>query len=211
MGHRRHAFGIQIAVVAVGLAVLAGAAFGSGLGKNPANHRSLLTKPIEGYDYDRGTHCTEKIPKGTRALVKWLSRHTSGSFIGITRCERFSRGNYSLHSEGRAIDWAMDARKKSKRRQAMKLIRERLLATDRRGNDNALARRMGVQGIIFNCRSWFSSSGGLGRYDYCFKSSGKRRKHIDPTAAHIDHIHIELNDAGARKRTSFWRSRLSRR
>ena len=38
--------------------------------------------------------------------------------------------------------------------------------------------------------------------------TGKRIKNVDPTAAHIDHIHIELNDPGARKKTSFWRSNL---
>jgi hypothetical protein len=28
----------------------------------------------------------------------------------------------------------------------------------------------------------------------------------EPTTAHRDHVHIELNWAGARKRTSFWGS-----
>ena len=38
----------------------------------------------------------------------------------------------------------------------------------------------------------------------CFTDSGKRRKHVNLTEAHKDHIHIGFSWAGARKRTSFW-------
>jgi hypothetical protein len=30
---------------------------------------------------------------------------------------------------------------------------------------------------------------------------------VDPTIAHLDHIHIGLNKMGAARLTSFWRSR----
>ena len=68
----------------------------------------------------------------------------------------------------------------------------------------ALARRMGIQEIIWNCHSWWSGADGMGKYYACFTDSGKRRKHVNLTEAHKDHIHIGLNWAGARKRTSFW-------
>ena len=68
----------------------------------------------------------------------------------------------------------------------------------------ALARRMGIQEIIWNCHSWWSGADGMGKYSACFTDSGKRRKHVNLTEAHKDHIHIGLNWAGARKRTSFW-------
>ena len=100
----------------------------------------------------------------------------------------------------------MDARNGKMRKQAMRLIKDRFLAEDRRGNDNALARRMGVQGLIYNCKAWWGGDGGLGEYSYCYKRNGDKKKNLDPTAAHVDHIHIELNDPGARKKTSFWRS-----
>lgn len=182
----------------------------AGLGSNPANHDRLISKPIEKYAYDRGTRCRAKPKPGVRKLARWLGRHTSGTSWGIYRCEKWGRRSFSLHAESRAIDWHMDARVRSQKRQAMKLIRKRLLATDSRGNENALARRMGVQGIIFNCRSWFSGSGGLGDYSYCLRRNGKRKpmRKLDPTQAHVDHIHIELNKRGARGRTSFWRSSL---
>jgi len=56
------------------------------------------------------------------------------------RCERLSRRNYSLHSEGRAIDWHLDAHDRSDRRVARKLI-ALLLASDRLGNRHAFAGR----------------------------------------------------------------------
>ena len=80
---------------------------------------------------------------------------------------------------------------------------------DQDGNEAALARRMGVQGLIFNCRQWFGYGDRLSPYSYCYRRDGKLRKHLDRTSAHRDHIHIELNWAGARKRTSFWHSPLA--
>jgi hypothetical protein len=83
-----------------------------------------------------------------------------------------------------------------------------LLATDKNGNYAALARRMGIQGLIFNCRDWWSGMEGLGEYSYCYRN-GHRIHHLDPTQAHQDHIHIELNWPGAKKKTSFWHSPLA--
>ena len=97
----------------------------------------------------------------------------------------------------------LDASKPKEKRAALKLI-DTLLAPDRNGNEHALARRMGIQGIIFDCRSWWSGSGGMGTYSAC---EGNKRP--DPTTAHRDHVHLELNWAGARKQTSFWESPAS--
>lgn len=197
-------------VVLACCAIAASVALGR-LGPNPADKRPLVDQRIEDYRYDHATRCSKEVPKGTKALADWLARHTDGEFWGISRCEKLSAGNFSLHADGRAIDWHMDARDRGMKKQAMALIRDRFLATDRRGNDNALARRMGIQGIIYDCKSWWSSPGGLGRYSYCYKPNGKRAKGVDPTAAHVDHLHIELNKRGAAKKTSFWRSGLAKR
>lgn len=199
---------LRIALLAALLASVVCASALAGIGPNPADHRRLIDKPLEGYDYDPGQRCRQQTPPGVKAMVNWLERHTDGQLWGIYRCEKWSKGSYSVHAESRAIDWAMDARQGKMKKQAIKLIRERLLARDRRGNRNALARRMGIQGLIYDCRAWFSNDGGLGPYSYCFKKNGKRKKHLDPTQAHIDHIHIELNKRGARRKTSFWRSGL---
>lgn len=171
---------------------------------NPANHPRLLNQPIEDSTYDTAHKCKPRSTPGIRLLTGWIDRHFPGESWGVYRCQRLDKDSRSLHSEGRALDWHLDAKNKRERRAANFLI-ERLTATDELGNTNALARRMGVQEIIFNCRSWFSGSDGLHPYDAC------SRKGVDPTTAHKDHVHIGLNWAGAKAKTSFWRSGLRKK
>lgn len=199
------AFAIGVTAV---LAVAFAAAASAALRPNPADDRRLVGEPIERFRYDYAKECRKGSRKGTRALQRWLERNVRGDAWGINRCERLGSG-YSIHAEGRALDWRLDAGVRRERRAARRLI-DTLLATDSKGRRHALARRMGVQGLIFNCRQWFGGSG-LGRYSYCFKANGKRKKarNLNRTAAHMDHVHIELNWRGARKRTSFWRSPLA--
>jgi hypothetical protein len=172
----------------------------AGLVPNPANDPSLLDEPIEDYAYDDADHCVKTAQPGTKALQGWLERNVRGESWGTVRCEKWGPKEYSVHAEGRAIDWRLDSRRPKERRAAMNLI-EALLATDQNGNEHALARRMGVQGIIFDCKSWWSGMDGMGTYSAC-----EGNKHPDPTTAHRDHVHLELNWDGARKQTSFWGS-----
>ena len=44
----------------------------------------------------------------------------------------------------------------------------------------------------------------MDKYSVCFTKSGKGRRNVNRTEAHMDHINIGLSWAGARKRTSFW-------
>jgi hypothetical protein len=105
----------------------------------------------------------------------------------------------SLHSAGRAIDWHPTTMK-----DGYALV-QLLLAPDDEGNVAALARRMGVQGLIFDCRSWFGGwDGQMADYSYCYGKNGKREKNLDPTQAHMNHVHIELNLRGAAMKTTFW-------
>jgi hypothetical protein len=95
------------------------------------------------------------------------------------------RQNWSLHAEGRALEWRLDAARPLERREAERLI-HLLLATDKYGNAHALARRMGIQELIFNCRAWFASSPALQPYKACYGKDGKRipvsRAILDSTA-----------------------------
>ena len=119
------------------------------------------------------------------------------------RCSKLGADNYSLHAEGRALDWHLDARSAADRHAADRLIKL-LLAPDRAGNRHALARRMGIQEIIWNCHSWWSGSDSMGKYSQCFHKNGKKKKKMNYTLAHKDHIHFGLSWRGARKRTTFW-------
>jgi hypothetical protein len=169
---------------------------------NPAD--KLAAVPIDPMQYDYGKKCLKKPQRGTLALQSWLQQHSAGVSWGIMRCEKLGPHNYSLHSEGRALDWHLDAHVPAQRAAAMRLI-DLLLAPDKLGNPFALARRMGVQGLIFNCRAWWGGAT-LVPYSPCFDKKGKPVK-IDDTTAHRNHVHIELNWAGARMQTSFWKSR----
>jgi len=201
----RGALGLALAGL---LCLCLGAVATARLKNNPANHRSLIDKPIENSEYDPGRGCRDRPPTGMLAFQDWLQQNIRGETWGIMRCENWGGGNFSLHAEGRAIDWHLDARQAGERRAAMNLIKT-LIERDRKGNTAALARRMGVQGIIFDCKTWWAGSAGLGRYSYCYNDNGNKKSNLDPTQAHIDHVHLELNWAGARERTSFWKSPLA--
>jgi hypothetical protein len=198
---------MRTAITALGAcAALALAIPASGVAMdNPANDPELLNAPIEEGGYDYAHACRRKPQPGTLRLQEWIGGHFRGESWGIVRCEKLSKKTRSLHSEGRALDWRLNAKNKAERRAANSLI-DLLLATDSLGNENALARRMGVQEIIFNCRSWWSGGDGLGPYSAC---GGKKK--VDATTAHRDHVHIGLSNAGGAAETSFWRSSLAGR
>ena len=192
---------VFIALLSTALCAAAAASPYPRVANNPADRMASLA--IEGYRYDHAHHCYRRPSKGALALQRWLTKNARGVSWGIVRCEKLSRDNYSLHAEGRAVDWHLDVHNRGERAAAERLIRL-LLAEDRAGNPHALARRMGVQEIIWNCRSWWSGSERMGRYSVCFDRRGRRRG-VSDTLAHRDHVHIGLNLPGARARTSFWR------
>ena len=202
---RRRACVISLTLLALGPASAVGfPAVIRPVRDNPAER--LVNVPIEDYRYDHARRCIKHPRGGTLALERWLGRHAAGESWGIMRCSKLGGRDYSLHAEGRAIDWHLDARLPADRRAGDRLIRV-LLAPDGAANPHALARRMGVQEIIWDCRSWWSGADRPGRYSACYSKRGKRRRHVNPTIAHRDHIHIGLNKMGAAKLTSFWRAR----
>ncbi len=197
---------LSLAATLVALLAFPTTAFGWGnvfrtVPGNPADKLAQL--PIDDYRYDYATRCLKHPQPGTKALESWLGRHAGGVTWGIMRCEKWGKHSASLHAEGRALDWHLDVHDRSDRREAERII-DLLLAPDKFGNVHALARRMGVQEIIFNCRSWWAGQAAMGKYSVCYDRRGKRI-HVDDTNAHRNHVHIGLNRAGARKKTSFWR------
>jgi hypothetical protein len=173
------------------------------LAANPAN--KLLTRGIDPIQYDAATKCNGgHIPAGTKAMLAWLEKNASGVNWGEYRCEVWGKHSASLHAAGRAIDWHPTTM------QDGYALVKLLLAPDANGNPAALARRMGVQGLIFNCKSWFGSSEAtMTNYSYCYGKNGKRKKGLDPTAAHMNHVHVELNLRGAAMKTTFWNKSVS--
>jgi hypothetical protein len=168
---------------------------------NPAD--ALVDIPIEDFVYDRAVKCKNRRNAGITALANWLGENTRGVFWGSYRCEKWGKGSASLHAENRAIDWHLDAFNRADRRAADKLFRV-LLAPDKLGNPQALARRMGVEELIWDCGYWGTGMTEFRPYSVCFKPNGKKRKRFDRTAAHQDHIHIGMTKRGAKGLTSFW-------
>lgn len=172
---------------------------------NPAER--LVGVPIEDAEYDPATRCLRTRRPGVDAMAAWLAANHRGAFWGAYRCELWGKGRASLHAEGRAIDWHLDERRPADRAAAAKLIRL-LLAPDSAGEPHALARRMGVQELIWDCGYWGAGMDGFRDHRDCLGRDGVTpRRKVSPTVAHRDHIHIGLTKAGAMGRTSFWRAR----
>ena len=199
---------LPLAAVAVALVCASAAsayphARGAAVPHNPANAHRLLGTPIEASVYDSATHCASHTHPGMLDLERWLAHHVRGLFWGSYRCEKWGRHSASLHAENRAIDWHLSVHSAADRRAAQHLI-DLLLAPDRDGNPQALARRMGVEEIIWNCGYWGAGMRDFEPYSVCFTKSGTRKRGVDDTTAHRDHVHIGMTKAGAAARTSFW-------
>jgi hypothetical protein len=163
------------------------------------------SQPLDAYGYDWARKCTGRAQVGTLDLQGWLAANVPGVSWGIYSCRTVRTGStLSLHAEGRAVDWHLDVRKSADRAVANRLIGA-FLAPDAAGNPGALARRMGLQEIIWNCRVWSTNypNAGMRPYSVC-------RRKVSATLAHKDHLHIGLNWRGARAQTSFWRGPVSR-
>lgn len=171
---------------------------------NPADR--MLSVPIEDSVYDPAAKCTPKAKRpGVLAMTQWLEANTRGVFWGSYRCEKWGKRSASLHAENRAIDWHLDVKNSADKRAAEKLVRL-LLAPDAAGNPQALARRMGVEELIWDCGYWGAGMTEFNPYGPCYKR-GKLRKKVNVTIAHRDHIHIGLTKAAAKAETSFWSRR----
>lgn len=171
---------------------------------NPAD--ALVRLPPDPIEYDFAEKCVKRPTPGILSLQKWLQRHARGAAWGILRCEDLGTGHKSLHSEGRALDWHLDVSLPADRREARRLI-GLLLAPDALGVPQALARRMGLQEIIWDCMYWSAGMAGMGDYRPCFNKHGTKRKRVNRTLAHRDHLHLGMSRAGAERRTSYWTRR----
>jgi monoamine oxidase len=142
---------------------------------------------VDGYASDpTGSACGTGPQPGAEALAKALAARFRGR-AEIFACRPVHGGSrLSLHAEGRAVDWfpadVADAQR----------ILDWLLAPDATGNEHALARRMGVQELIWNRRVWTARRQADGWRDH------------GGANPHTDHLHIGMSWAGARMQTSYW-------
>ena len=71
-----------------------------------------------------------------------------------------------------------------------------LFKTDKHGNRYAMARRLGIQYVIWNRKIWGAYSADSGWRKYTGSNP------------HTDHVHFSFTWAGARKKTSFWTGKV---
>lgn len=173
---------------------------------NPADR--LADRPLErlrGYFEEVPRGCKNVKRSGVSRFVSWLKRNTKrGSAGNRYRCENLGGGaGYSFHSDGRALDFSLNANKSGDYAQARRLI-ALLLARDRTGKGAALARRMGIIEIIWDCSYWAQS-----QVDEETGQTAFEQYFLCPTRstsiAHRNHIHFSFTRAGAAGQTSFWK------
>lgn len=136
-------------------------------------------------------------------LGRWIVRREGGGFGGISRsCDS---GGTSEHKEGRAFDWTLDATDRADRRRAAEFL-ALVRASDKAGNTDARARRMGLMYVIWNDHM-YAAWNGFAKADY-LSSSCTSKKKCSTTLRHRDHLHLSLSRAGGKGRTSWYDGRV---
>lgn len=161
-------------------------------------------EPVEDYaSYQPQTRCSPRAKPGAEALAAFLVRRYGGAAGGISRA--CSKRATSEHAEGRAVDWTLDATSRGGRRTAREFLRD-AFATDRRGNTDALARRMGIMYVIWDDEI-YPAWNGFAPEPY-LSSSCKRLRRCPATLRHRDHVHVSLTRRAARGETSWYAGRV---
>ena len=156
---------------------------------------ATYTAAIEAYAaYSPQTTCSPTAKPGVVAFRDQLLRTYSWTrSLGIVRgCDV---GGRSEHKEGRAFDWGVSAYS-TRDVAAVNDLLGWLLRTDRFGNKHAMARRLGIQYVIWNRRIW-------GAYD---AADGWRS--YTGASPHTDHVHFSFSWRGANKLTSYWTGKV---
>jgi hypothetical protein len=161
---------------------------------------------IEDYaSYDAPRTCHAQPRAGTDYLGHWIVKRYGGSFGGISRPCTKKDGPTSEHQEGRAFDWTLNAGSPADRRRA-KAFMGRIFQADRRGNEDAWARRMGVMYLIWD-DEMYPAWNGFEPEPY-LASSCTTKKKCSKTLRHRNHVHVSLSRPGANGRTSWYERRL---
>ncbi|MEU7823224.1 hypothetical protein [Catellatospora sp. NPDC049133] len=182
-----------LTVIAAVTMALAGQMVGAG-GAHAASSTAGVYTGIDSYPTRQlPTSCITTAQPGTVYLHDMVLAGAGGRHLGYTNCADDST---SYHRESRAWDWGMNAGNAFEAARVNEVLTW-LLATDERGNPHANARRLGIGEIIWNRRiiTLWSTTGNKNWVTYTGSNP------------HTDHVHFSMSWAGARKETSFFRSR----
>ena len=125
-------------------------------------------------------------PRPKAGVVAFAALMTARYKTGATGTYRPCDGSTSEHYDSRALDWMLNVNNPTQ-----KAIANSVTAW-LSANDGAMARRFGVNYIIWNRKIWgvYSSSKGWVAYT--------------GSVPHTDHVHFSFSWDGAMKRTSWW-------
>ena len=154
------------------------------------------TAAIEAYSpYQPQTTCIAVAQPGVVAWRDQLLRtYPFTRSLGIVRgC---TVGGRSEHKEGRALDWGVNVSSAREAAAAQDMINW-LFAPDKYGNKHAMARRLGIQYVIWNRKIWSSYNASAGWRTYTGASP------------HTDHVHFSFSWPGAKKQTSYWTGQVA--
>ncbi len=120
----------------------------------------------------------------------------NGTVVNPVTQPNFESGCWSNHAQGRALDVMVGGSASSgyNRQRGINIVNW-LLAPDANGNVNSIARRMGVQQILFADRCWNSEG------DRGIATWNEMR---ECGIGHFDHVHVDMTINGANGQVSYW-------
>lgn len=179
------AVSVSFLSIPLGLSVSGGSAAALAASIPPPPTKPLPTELDIAPKYQEGWRCLSGDLPGPTAFAQLLNSHYGTHVYGINRtCA-------AEHGEGRALDWMVNAYSSDGLALGNAITRW-LSAPDSQGRPGAMARRFGINYIIWNKQMWRAYDPGRGWAAY----SG-----VSP---HTDHIHMSFTWDGAYKRTSWW-------
>jgi hypothetical protein len=150
--------------------------------------------------WERENTCSPTAKPGPRYLARLLTATYGPVSSNIVRpCTAADSG----HEEGRALDWMVSARVPAQKAMGDAFVAW-LQAPDASGNPEAMARRLGIQYVIWNSMTWraYDPARGWTEYDGCLHKPHKSRA-WDNTC-HRTHVHVSFSWDGAYERTSYY-------
>ena len=176
---------VSLLSIPLGLSFAGGNAFGLATSVPPPPTKTLPAELDFAPKYQEGYRCLSGNLPGPVAFAKLLNSHYGTHVYGINRtCA-------AEHGEGRALDWMVNANTADGLALGNAITRW-LSAPDAQGRPGAMARRFGINDLIWNRQMWRAYDPGRGWAPY----SG-----VSP---HTDHIHTSFTWDGAYQQTSWW-------
>ena len=138
--------------------------------------------------------CDPNAKPGVQAFAELMVGHYKVGSAASWAITRNCNSGVTEHSEGRAWDWMLNASNANQKAIADSVVTW-LSAPDAQGRPGAMARRFGINYIIWNKKMWRAYAPERGWAAYTGSSP------------HTDHIHFTFTWDGAYKRTSWWTGR----